>query len=511
MGSPYIEGRSNVDSAEHGCIGKLEHQRTLPCAALNLPGNIANITSIFLLLVFGIAWGISIDRYPLFYIDDSFFNFPAIRAAHGEQLLYQVSRDTPYANEVWAYHGPLYPNLQAVVFKLFGVNQAASRLPNFLAGWTAALLLTLFLIRRGYHFAPLIFVAFWIGDRATQELMYGRPDGLSLLCLAGAFILTEKAWQLFSHKYALLAGILLGMACAFHPLAFAFGIAVSVLIAARMRFTGLGSVVSGACLAVPVVLWCWHFHIRHALTQFFWCAHIQRSDSIHQALSTLISTLNWSRYWFLALLIFTILYLLPRAWQEILRRRAGMANDRQLHLIMVTLFALAGLSCIFRTAVHPYYLIYFTVWPILGIAILVEIHGKRALPFLVMGILIWSSSCLWNLMRFRETILYHSQLSPKYILQVIQREVPRGVTIVTTPEIYILPAEAGYTLEVTPWFPEQSEVCRECYLLMEKKEYEYPTYVAGNEISSRQVLYSGPAFPGAGPLRYPVVLMAPAK
>ena len=511
MESLYFEERSHVDSAEHGCNGEPERQGTLARAALNLPRNIANITSILLLLVFGIAWGVSIDRYPLFYADDAFFNFPAIRAAHGEQFLYQVSRDAPYANEVWAYHGPLYPHLQAGLFKLFGANQAASRLPNFFAGWLAVLLLTCFLIRRGYHFAPLIFAVFWIGDRATQELMFGRMDGLALLCLAGAFIFTEKAWKFYNRKFAFLAGIFLGMACAFHPLAIAFAVAASILIAARMRLPGFVSVVSGACLAVPVVLWCWHFDIRHALAQFFWLAHFKRSDSIHQAFSTLISALNWSRYWFLALLTFTILYLLPRAWREILRMRAGMTNDRQLHLIMVALFALAGLSCIFRTAVNPYYLIYFTVWPILGIAMLVEIHGKHALPFLALGTLIWSSSCLWNMMRFRETILYHSQLSHKYILQVIQREVPPGATIVTTPELYILPAEAGYKLEVTPWIPEQSAVCGKCDLLIEEKEYEHPTYVAGNEISSRQVLYSGPAFPHAGPFEYPVVLLSPAK
>jgi hypothetical protein len=142
---------------------------------------------------------------------------------------------------------------------------------------------------------------------------------------------------------------------------------------------------------------------------------------------------------------------------------------------------------------------------------LIEIHGKRALPFLALGILIWSSSFLWNMLRLRETIKYHSQLAHNFIVQVIQREVPPGATIVTTPEPYILPAEAGYKLEVAPWFPEQSAVCRECYLLMEKKEYEHPTYVASNEISSRQVLYSGPAFPHAGPLEYPVVLLSPAK
>ena len=511
MESLYLEGRSSVDSAEHGCNGEPECQGTLACAALNLPRNLANITSILLLLVFGIAWGISIDRYPLFYVDDAFFNFPAIRAAHGEQFLYQASRDAPYANEVWAYHGPLYPHLQAVIFKLFGVNQATSRLSNFLAGWLAVLLLTCFLIRRGYRFAPLIFAVFWVGDRATQELMYGRPDGLALLCLAGAFIFTEKAWKFSSRKFAFLAGMFLGLACAFHPLAIAFAIAAATLIVVRMRFSGFCALFSGACLAVPVVLWCWHFDIGHALAQFFWLANFKRSDSIYQAFSTLISMLRWSRYWFLALLIFTILYLLPRAWQEILRMKAGIANDRQLHLIMVALFALAGLSCIFRTAVHPYYLIYFTVWPILGIAMLIEIHGKRALPFLALGILIWSSSFLWNMLRLRETIKYHSQLAHNFIVQVIQREVPPGATIVTTPELYMLPAEAGYMLEVAPWFPEQSAVCRECYLLMEKKEYEHPTYVASNEISSRQVLYSGPAFPHAGPLEYPVVLLSPAK
>jgi hypothetical protein len=192
MESLYFEGRSNVDSAERGCNGEPELQGTHACAALNLPRNIANITSILLLLVFGIASGVSIDRYPLFYVDDAFFNFPAIRAAHGEQFLYQVSQDAPYANEVWAYHGPLYPNLQTVTFKLFGVNQATSRLPNFLAGWLAVLLLASFLIRRGYHFAPLIFSVLWIGDRATQELMYGRMDGLALLCLEAHLSLLKR-------------------------------------------------------------------------------------------------------------------------------------------------------------------------------------------------------------------------------------------------------------------------------------------------------------------------------
>jgi len=500
-----------VPSNKEPVCDEPKHRLAFANKALNRPRELFTVTSVLVLLISGIIWGISIDRYPLFYVDDAFFNFPAIRAAHGEQLLYKVSKDAPFADEVWAYHGPFYPNLQAVSFRLFGTNQATARFPDFLAGWIAVLLLNLFLIQRGYNFAPLIFAFFWTGDRATQELMYGRMDGLALLCLAGAFIFTEKTWKSSRCGYALIVGILLGLACSFHPISWAFGVAASIIIISKMRLSGLASIVSGICLTVPVDLWCWHFDIGHALTQFFWHARLQRSDSIHQAFFTLVSVLRWSRYWFLALLIFTVFYLLPVAWREMCRVRAGNADDRSIHLIMVALFALAGLLCIFRTSVHPYYLIFFTVWPILGIAMLIEIHGRRSLPFFALGLMIWSSSCLWNLFRVRESIIYHSQLSHNYIVQIIQRGVPTESSIVTTPELYILPAEAGYRLEVTPWFQERSAVCRECYLLIEYKEYEHPAYVASDEISSRQVLYSGSAFPHAGPLEYPLVLLSPSK
>jgi len=226
--------------------------------------SVAFLTAL-LLLIFGAAWAFSIDRYPSFYVDDAFFNYPAIRAAHGEPLLYKVRQDAPYSGEVWAYHGPLYPHLQEAAFELFGVSQATARLSDFLGGWLAALLLTFFLVRRGYRIAPLIFAVLWVGDRATQELLYGRMDGMVLLCLACAFVFLEKAWRSTSLPSVFAAGIFLGLACGFHPLAIAFAAAAVIPVAVRLRFSGLAALFCGACMAVPLVLWCWHFDVNHAL------------------------------------------------------------------------------------------------------------------------------------------------------------------------------------------------------------------------------------------------------
>ena len=95
-----------------------------------------------------LAFGLNLNRYPLPYVDEAFFNYPAYRWIQGFGLTWPVSAAAPYADRLWAYHGPLYPWLQVVVFQVFGVSPMACRMPQFLAAHLAIALLAVSLLRR---------------------------------------------------------------------------------------------------------------------------------------------------------------------------------------------------------------------------------------------------------------------------------------------------------------------------------------------------------------------------
>jgi hypothetical protein len=220
----------------------------------------------------------------------------------------------------------------------------------------------------------------------------------------------------------------------------------------------------------------------------------------------LISVLRWSRYWFVALIVMAIACSVG-AMFVLLRRKNLTATGTD--LLLVSSFGLAALVLLARSALFPYYIVYFSVWPMICIVILTERYRRKFQPIAILLALVWCSSAAWNVMRLREPLKFYSSLSHHFLDAELKRDIPANATVVTSSELYSIPIESGFAHRaLLPWDPLGQDVCHECYLLIPKTIVDKGD-VSPSTLSHRVVLYRGPAFPGAGPLEYDVLILSP--
>ena len=473
-------------------------------------GNRLGYLAVVLLVVGALLYGFSLDRYPGFYVDDAFFAFPALKAALGGSFTYAVGSKAPFANEIWAYHGPIFPHLLSFLFRVFGFSTAVSRLPDFLGGWLAALLIVLFLNHRKYRYAGLVFAILWCGDRAPQELMYGRMDGLALLILVISWLWLRLTCARRSGKYALLTGIFCGLATLTHPLCIFFAAISLLLILYWAKWRAALWFIFGGVLNLPLLFVLWNFQVRKSLAQFLWHSGQVQADTPLRAFVLMLPILHWSEYWFIALLGFSVACVVMAG--VVLVRQGRRMDERWLEFVLAASFGLTSLQTIFRSSTHPYYIVYFSLWPMLCLALMTESSRKKFRYIAAAMALTWCISAAWNFMRIRESVKFHAQLDKRYLFAELEKDIPPTAEIYTTPELYSVPIEAGFrNFNLTTFFAEGQDVCAECYLLMTSSELHEPKYFAAANLHRRLIIYAGPAFPGAGPLSYPIVILSPEK
>src|SRR5207302_9452826 len=123
----------------------------------------------------------------------AFLYYPAIRALEGQGLTYKIRSDAPHGDTIWAYHAPFFPRTQFVAFWLFGISEFACRLTPYLAGHLAILILCRLLLRLGLFRSAIILVLAWMGDRSHYFLLFGRMEGVCLLCVTAGFVVLLEA------------------------------------------------------------------------------------------------------------------------------------------------------------------------------------------------------------------------------------------------------------------------------------------------------------------------------
>ena len=268
--------------------------------------------------------------------------------------------------------------------------------------------------------------------------------------------------------------------------------------------------VLGSCvvLNLPLLLALWHFKIRESVAQFLWHARTLQGETLSHSIYVLVSVLKWSRYWFISLVIFSFACMIVAVIR--LLRKCKPKDESGVIFLLATAFGLAAFGVMFRASTHPYYIVYFSLWPMLCFVMLAERFWKQFRYVAITMSLIWCTSAAWNVMRIRESIIFHSQLSKKFLYAELRKDVPLSAEIYTIPVLYSVPIEAGYSrYNLTTWDPEQQDICPACYLLITASEFHEPHYIAPANLRQRQVIYAGPAFPGAGPLAYPIMVLSP--
>ena len=380
---------------------------------------LAPIIGICVILLGCLAYGYSLDRYPSFYVDEVVFAFPAFQAAHRGAFAYPGGYNVPFVNEIWAYHGPVLPNLELLLFKIFGFSVFASRLPSFFGAWLAALLIVLYLNRRGYRFAGLLFAVMWCGDRAVQEALYARMDGLALLGLVLTFLCLERAWENKSQSAAFACGLIAGFTVLIHPLCIYFAFACFILILYRVGWMATARFCIGGLLNLPLLMLFWHFHPIKSWIQFHYVETKLNEITGLYRIPNLIHVLRWSRYWFCALVLIAIVCFAGATITLIKRKPLTKIGT---DLLLAAAFCGAALLFLEKSSLFPYYVVYFSVWPMMCIAILTERYRRQFQPVAIILAVVWCSSAAWNLLRLREAAMFHGQLSHRSIISELKNK-----------------------------------------------------------------------------------------
>jgi hypothetical protein len=470
--------------------------------------------SLSLFAIVCLLWAYSLGRYPAFYCDDSYYVYAGLRAYMGGPFAYPITLTAPYGNLLWAYAGPLHIHLENLLFHLFGFSILMTRLPNFLGGWLAVTLIVLWLFRRGYTLGGCLLAILWCGDRAPLEMLYGRMDGLALLLLVLTFLTTEHALRKPSRSfslYGLLAGIFGGLTLLTNPVCVVAIGSTFLLTLFLRRFRISAAMAVGLLLSLPLVFPLLDGHLREAYIQFQWSRSYLKGTAFGSLLQV-ISVLQWSKFWAIALVLFSVLILAVTAWQ-ILRRRIPLDSEGLQRLLCAT-FVLGGLPAFIHSGTRPYYLIYFSLWPMLYLAMMVDRNWSRPAVKAIFALMLlaWLPSAAWQAMRLRESIKFHDALSLDTLQQQIAQNVPADATLLTSPDLYAVPFVTGHpNSHPLPWYEMESESCPDCYVLIDREDLAKAPSDPRLGLANRHVLYSGPAFPSAGPLREPVLLLSPEQ
>jgi hypothetical protein len=493
---------------------------------MNRDGRIA-LTASLVLLIGGMVFFVCFaGLYPQLVNDEVFFNFPAISLLKGHGFFCPVSSQAPYAKTLWAYHAPFFPHLQVLTFRLFGISQQVSRLPNLVGGYCAACLMAYLLMRQRYVVAPLIFALVWLGDRGMQELQTARMDGIALLLAVIGFMMLNRFYVEPSLRIAFCVAFFTASAMGFHPVACPFFVLSAVVlftIASKRKclpqsLVGFGL---GFLVIAVAVLYLVQFHPVQALRQFVWWFHtVTDSTTISGKWDDLVGSIRWSKWFLFALAGFTVLIALPIAFNELGKLRRGPIDRSSFFKLSLALFSLAGLVCLISRGVYPYYIIYFSLWPIALLAAEAEqrllIKRPQVIAIAVAAILItaWLPSAAWNAMRIREEVLYRTQLEHGYILAQLKQSVPVNARVSGDPFVYMLAEEANLDFTPVPWQAQSDQAARvpvppDEWLLLTEDEYTSPTYFFASDVRSRSVAFCGNAFPGAKQLDFDVCLLRP--
>ena len=464
-----------------------------------------------------LAFVFYLDRYPGPYFDDCVYNQPAVRAHDGLSFAWPMADAAPYGQTLWAYHSPFFPHMQVLTFRLLGVSTFACRIPQYLAAFLSILLLSGILIRFGCPRSAMLAAGFWLGDRSLVEVLYGRMDGIALLFLAGAlgtfakWLSTGNGWALFW------SGLLTGTAVGFHPVAIVFvaGIGTAALVLSPGGvLRSLAGYVAGLAIPAAASLAFVAPHFGEALQQFRWHAHLaKRADWISNAWNFIV-VLRWSRYWAMALMAVTLFFLLPALASIGVRYRSSDSRPHAL-IFSSSVFALCGCAALFSISHLPYYLIYFSIWPMVAVLVILETNGlpgkfrKPALAALALLAVAWLPSAAWNVLRWREAQIFYPMLDASVFVERVRAAVASGASFKVSPEYFILARLLGHDL-VYPPLAQATELPSADWLVLSDTDLKRLGGAHAPGLSDRALAYSGPLY-GSERISGVVTVLGPAR
>ena len=462
------------------------------------------------LVVFSfLLFGCSLGRYPGFFCDEPMFNYPAVRYLDSGSMAWRLNPAMPHGDEISAWHSPFYSRLQVLTFKLLGVSEYACRVPQHLAIHIALLVLCVFLIRRGFWKSAILLPMIWIGDRASQETLFGRMEGITALCVVGAFLCGLIAIEKEQVRWYAGYSCCLGLAGGFHPGSIYIALpSLCVVLILRRKIAWHRLLLGFACGAVvPLCLWllCWMPHIPESIEQFHWYVHTLNERDISRGHFALFPMLKWSKWWVVALILTTAFWLIPRLVSLLrsIRCELSAAPFQNIIIVFATSFGCGFVLLLWRnTFIYPYYLVSFTIWPVIAVLITLEsgkLNGlwKRSFTFFIILLIAgWLPSLMWNGMRFREMVLMYRQLDQKPFAQKLAKIIPADAKISGTPELFLIARTAHRDFVPLMELGEDLSPPRDHWLFLVEKDFQ-PGRLSKEAFNERPLVYEGFAFPEA--------------
>jgi hypothetical protein len=489
----------------------------------------AYVCSYLLILVSFCSHVFALDRYPMPYVDEAFFYYPAIRALEGHGLNYRTHSQEPYGDIVFSLHAPFFPRTQAAAFFLLGISQFACRFTPYLAAHLAILLLCQFLLRVGLFRSAVVVAVAWLGDRSNWHILYGRPEGVCMFFEVAGFVALVRAITKPSLWAAFLTGLLLGIGVGFHPVTAPLPLCACILLPLLVRqhkLKALLSLAAGGLASICLIFLSLSPYPVESVQQFLWGQRY--GGDVHTSLTRpqqwvdLIEALGQSKYWFLGLCLVTLLLLVPLIL--VARSRAKSLGDvtRETVFIVAAAFAvfmlLVGLVLLAGVAIQPYYLVYFTVWPVVALAVYVEGNWLSGWPRLVLYaacaalFTCWLPSLRFNVQRFRELVACYHDLDPNPVARQLAGAIPEGALVTGGPEFTLFARKAGIHFTPLPWYPEAVSIAPDAYVLLIEPDLHAPWHrVDADNLNSRPVVLEGNMAPGTGMRWSRFVLFGPTK
>jgi hypothetical protein len=464
-----------------------------------------------------------LDKYPLPMDDEPAFNFPALNYINGNGFIFSLHPDMPHSDIVWAVPHQFYAWFQIFTFSILEPNQFSARLPQYTASHLAILLLALFMVKYKLPLSGMFLALLWYGTRASQEVFYGRMEGLSLLCLVMGYIFLCTRFSNNKKFYATLSSLFLGLSVGFHPntivIAFAGSFALIIFNNPGSRLQSFYYIILGAILPIVLFISCVYPHLDAVIDQFIFASNKNREfNSFPDNLINLYDILRWSKYWLLSLasilICMTLLAIIPFIHRH--NKLSILNNNYNIMWYTSVIFALSSIGYLFWGAFQPYYLVYTSVWIITSFLIYIETIGKYKLyRYLTISLCIialsgWIPSLLWNMARYREPILYYSEMNLTPFVNRLTDIIPQDAIISISPKALLQLREFGFNFSPLQNNGKNLEVSPSNYILLTKKDYLENSLVSKPEIDKRKLLYADSIYPKSAYFNYKVYLFGPA-
>jgi hypothetical protein len=367
-------------------------------------------------------------------------------------------------------------------------------------------------------------------------------------------------------------------------------LAVAVFFPRGQWLKILGVLAAGGALPLGLMVGCWLPDVRGSLEQFWWFCNVLTEGSVG-----VWGMLRWAKGLYACLAVMTVGVLLPLALRTAWSLRCGISDDlmlreppswrarfiravpRQNHgsasfalqknvdhgaavtAVCATLYALAGLSLFIDPSRRSYYLVYFSIWPVVAFLVFAELawrarftravrrmadrqedgsasfalqrtadpdaggrgscsrRGNAVAVCMVVagGILFacWLPSLAWNILRVRESVLWWRALDRKPVVEDLRAYIQPGAEVWGAGEYFVMARDAG--LVFTPlcmgWNDAGITAPEQAWLVLSPEFIRRARQHNPGMLEGRAVVYEGMAFRGTRYTEQPYVIYGPSR